>query len=360
MSTRITPNPAFTHATPYQPPAPGRPIDLHLDANEGAAPPAELLRAIASVQTLRRYPSTDDLRRLLAARVGVEPARLAVTAGGDDAIDRACRAVLAPGREIILTPPTFEMFHKYAAIAGATPVEVPWTRPPFPIDQILARISDRTAAIALVTPNNPTGLCMTADDVRTVARAAPHALIILDLAYTEFADADLQPVGLELPNVVSIRTLSKAWGLAGLRVGYALGTPEIITWIRAAGGPYAVSGPSAALAAAALETGLDAMRASVSRVRQERAALFDLLTELGLDPWPSQANFVTTGAAGVAAADARRSPYEGLARRGIAVRRWTNRRDLPAHAVRITCPGEPGAFDRLARALRDSAAEGFI
>ena len=77
-------------------------------------------------QTVRRYPSTDDVRALLAARLGVACENIAVTAGGDDAIDRACRSVLAPGKEIILTPPTFEMFHRYAAVTGATSVEIEW------------------------------------------------------------------------------------------------------------------------------------------------------------------------------------------------------------------------------------------
>lgn len=358
MPISITPNPAFAKATPYAVPAASYPIDLRLDANEGPTPPAGLLAAIPSAATLQRYPSTEDLRRLLAARLGpsgVDPAMVAVTAGGDDAIDRACRSVLGPGKEIILTPPTFEMFHRYAAITGATAVNVPWTAEAFPVDALLAKVTEKTAAIALVTPNNPTGLVMTGDEVRRIARAAPHALVILDLAYTEFADEDLQPVGLELPNVVSIRTLSKAWGLAGLRVGYAVGDPKVITWLRSAGGPYAVSGPSAAIAAAMVERHEALMRAYVARVREERVRLFDLLTQLGLDPWTSRANFVTTGARG----NVNRSAADGLARRGIAVRAWGNRADLPAYAMRITCPGDEAAFERLSRALHEAADEGF-
>jgi histidinol-phosphate aminotransferase len=332
-------------------------IDLFLDANEGPTPPLDLLRVLEDVSRLRRYPSTDDLRALLASRLSVSTERLTVTAGGDDAIDRACRSVLAPGREIILTPPTFEMFPRYAALTGATAVNIPWASDPFPTQAVLAAITERTAAIALVTPNNPTGLTIPASDVRAIALAAPHALIILDLAYIEFADPqaqkDLEALALELPNILAIRTLSKAWGLAGLRIGYAVGDPRVINWIRAAGGPYAVSAPSAAIACRALETCEHLMRDYVANVRTERDQLFALLTDLGLDPWPSQANFVTTGAR----YDVHASPYASLRRQGIAAREWNNRTDLPSYACRITCPGNPAKFARLCRALRQYATE---
>jgi histidinol-phosphate aminotransferase len=355
----VIPNLALQVAKPYAVPSAGSAIDLWLDANEGPTPPIDLLRVLEDVQRLRRYPSTEDVRGLLASRLRVRPAQIAVTAGGDDAIDRACRSVLCPGKEIILTPPTFEMFHRYAALTGATEVRVPWLGLPlpdgsgFPIEQVLSSISDRTAAIALVTPNNPTGLVMTGDEVRRIARAAAHALIILDLAYTEFADEDLQSVGLEFPNIVSIRTLSKAWGLAGLRVGYAVGDERVITWLRSAGGPYAVSSPSAAIVCRALETCEHMTRAYVDRVRVERVELADVLTQIGLDPWPSQANFVTIGSR----FDVDRSPYDVLRRQGISTRIWNNRPELPAYATRITCPGNPIKFARLIKALRTCTIE---
>ncbi|MEK6703324.1 MAG: histidinol-phosphate transaminase [Planctomycetota bacterium] len=346
---QVNPNEALRGARPYSSPKPAHTIDLWLDANEGPTPPFDLLRAAESVQTVRRYPSTDDVRALLAGRLGVACEQVAVTAGGDDAIDRACRSVLAPGKEIILTPPTFEMFHRYAAVTGASAVEVEWTQEPFPLERVMSAITDRTAAIAVVSPNNPTGLVVRADDLRTLAKAAPRALIIADLAYTEFADVDLQPVALEFPNVVSIRTLSKAWGAAGLRVGYAVGHPDVVTWIRAAGGPYAVSGPAALVACRMLETCAGLMQDYVARVRIERHELFGLLESLGATPWTSQANFVTASfknAAGV---------HEQLASRGIAVR-YFGPRPLVSDCLRITCPGSVAGMGRLSRALKEILA----
>ncbi|QOI99338.1 MAG: histidinol-phosphate aminotransferase family protein [Phycisphaeraceae bacterium] len=349
---------ALRDASPYSAPTAAEGIDLRLDANEGPALPIDtgaLLARAARTEALRRYPSVEGLRSLVAERAGITPQRVAITAGGDDAIDRLCRSVLAPGREIILTPPTFEMFERYAALAGATVTRVPWGLAgpaswAFPTDAVLSRVSDRTAAIAIVAPNNPTGLCVTPDAVRRISTGAPRTLIILDLAYAEFDDADLQTTALGLPNVVCVRTFSKAWGLAGLRVGYALGPEPIIRWARAAGGPYPVSGLSAEAARLALETLSDRVAASVARVRLERERLTEALAARGLAPWTSHANFVTTGADGNPSG---LDPAGHLARRGIAVRTWAARPDLPPGSARITCPGDDAAFERLVTAIRE-------
>jgi histidinol-phosphate aminotransferase len=172
---------------------------------------------------------------------------------------------------------------------------------------------------------------------------------VLDLAYTEFADEDLTPVGLAFPNVVCIRTLSKAWGLAGLRVGYAVGDERVITWIRSAGGPYAVSGPSAAIACRALDTCAGLVRETVERVRVERAELVDLLRSLGATPWESRANFVTARFP-----DAEKV-WRNLGERGIAVR-FFGARPHVENCLRITCPGRAPAFDRVTRALKETLA----
>ncbi len=167
-----------------------------------------------------------------------------VTAGGDDAIDRACRAVLAEGRTLVLPEPTFEMIARYARLAGAEVVEVPWGDGAYPADAVLAALDARDRRWSpWSAPTTPPGGVATAEDLRRVA-AAPQALMLVDLAYVEFGDDALFRAALALPNAVVIRTLSKAWGLAGLRVGYAVGHAALIGWLRAGGGPYAVSGPS--------------------------------------------------------------------------------------------------------------------
>src|SRR5262245_523924 len=260
-------------------------IELKLDGNEGLQPDARLLDGLARLgpDVLRRYPNARLLEAILAQKWSIEPDQVIVTAGADEALDRTCRAVLAPGRQIILPAPTFEMLPRYARLAGAEIVSVPWTDGIFPTQPILRRVTEQTAAIAIVSPNNPTGAVASASDVQALAAAAPHALLIVDLAYADFADEDLTACALALPNAVAVRSLSKSWGLAGLRVGYAAGPARIIRWLRAAGGPYSVSGPSLALATEWLQQGESAMREYVERIRYERTLLGEVLRGLGVD-----------------------------------------------------------------------------
>ncbi len=352
-SPAVTPAPWARNASSYAPPAPIAPVTLKLDANEGAAPPPWLREVLSSLdpETFRRYPKPREFEAFLAGRFGVDPSRVLVTAGGDEAIDRACRATLGPGRELILPVPTFEMFVRYAAVASATVTTVDWPGGPFPTDAVAARLSDRTSMVAVVSPNNPTGAAIDAAGLERISSRALSggALVLADLAYTEFADEDLTPLALTLPNVVVVRTLSKAWGLAALRIGYALGPPEIIAWLRAAAGPYSVTGPSLAIARACLERGQNAMQASVARSRLEVAELRSLLASLGVTAAPSQGNFVL---ARFPDADAVRA---ALGLRGIAVRGFP-RDPLLAGALRITVPCDVPAFSRLAAALREILA----
>src|SRR5581483_5290507 len=127
----------------------------------------------------------------------------------------------------------------------------------------------QTAAIVVCSPNNPTGAVATAQDLERLAEGAPGRLLMVDLAYTEFADEDLTQAALRLPSAVVFRTLSKAWGLAGLRVGYAAGHARLIGWMRSAGAPYAISSVSIALAEARLQHGEARMKKFVKTVRGE-------------------------------------------------------------------------------------------
>jgi len=325
---------------------------LRLDRNEGLLPsPAALAElAQADPELLRRYPDVAELTTVLATRWGVAPERVIVTAGADEAIDRICRAFLTPGRVLLLPEPSFEMLDRYAALAGGELARVPWTDDAFPTDAFLERIDARTAVIAVVSPNNPTGGVATLADVRRLAAAAHEAVILLDHAYVEYADDDLTTAVLDLRNVVVTRTLSKAWGLAGCRVGYAIGTPDVIAVLRAAGGPYPVAGLSIALALRQLARGTTALAEHVARVREEREGLTRQLARLGLAPRRSQANFVF-----VACGRRARFCAAALASLGVLVREFTDRPGL-ATALRITLPGEPAAFERLTRALDTALA----
>lgn len=351
MTTGPKPTSALAGMAAYRPQRHEAPMDLRLDGNEGAVPDTRLFAALESAgpEVMRRYPDAGDVTRLLAARLGVIGERLIVTAGADDALDRICRAYLGPGREILVSNPTFEMIPRYARIMGGTLVEVPWPDGAFPLQGFLDAITPQTAVIVVVTPNNPTGTVARAEDLARLSAAAPHALLVVDLAYTEFAEEDLTHAALALPNGVAVRTLSKAWGLAGLRVGYAAGPEDVIECLRAAGGPYSIARPSLALAAAALAEGSARVTDFVACVQTEARDLAAMLTELGERPVPSQANF--------AFARFRDAAWvcDALAGLGIAVRGFPARAGLE-DSVRITCPGSPKHFARLTHALRSALA----
>ena len=320
---------------------------LRLNSNEGPRAPQALLAELAALdpEVLRRYPDATAVETALAVRVGVRPERVVVTAGADEALDRICRVYAGPDRPVLLPEPTFDMLERFAALAGAPLVRVPWFTDAFPLEEILARLDRRTAVVIIVSPNNPTGGVASRDEVRRIAAAAPQSLVLIDQAYIEYADEGIDPAVLDLANVVVVRTMSKAWGLAGCRVGYAVGSSDVIAVLRAAGGPYPVAGPSLALALSQLKRGDAALRAHVTQVRVERANLRELLCARGVAARASQANFVL-------ADFGRRAAFvrDGLSARGILVRDFPRRAGLET-SLRITLPGDPADFERLTTAL---------
>ena len=338
---------------PHRRPTAEGPTPLALDSNEGLLPSPAILASFAQAdpELVRRYPDVSVLEAALAAHVGVATERLVATAGADEAIDRVCRAFLEPGRRILVPDPCFDMFERCAALAYGTVVPVPWRGGPFPLDGFLARLDERIAVIVVVSPHNPTGAVARLDDLRRLAAAAPNALLLLDHVYVEYADEDLTRAALALSNVLVLRTLSKAWGLAGCRVGYAVGSLYVIGVLRAAGAPYSVAAPSIALALAQLEGGAEALRAHVARIRKERGRLTTRLAASGLAPEPSQANFVYVDC-GARAPVIRAS----LAARGVSVREFPGRKGLET-GLRITLPGNPRDFERLCTAL-DAVLDG--
>lgn len=329
--------------TTYLPQGFDQPIDLDLSKNEGRSRAEELLAEIEDPRRLVvRYPDTSALRSRLAALHGVDEERVLVTAGGDDALARCFLARVGAGREAVSTYPTFEMVPRYAAQCGATLVEIPWWSGPFPVAEVLAAMSDDTDAVFIVSPNNPTG--GVASEIELLKVAGESSLLVLDAAYAEFADTDPTPALLELGNVVVIRTLSKAYGLAGLRVGYLLGSPDLVAEIGAYGSPYPVSALSAELARTRLDRPVRELTEFLDEVKRERVDLTGALAAMGTRPLPSQGNFVLTEC------DDADWVVSASAALGIGLRRFPDRPGLES-AVRITVPGHPSDFDRLVATL---------
>jgi len=332
--------------TPYRRATPPDRSALRLDGNEGDMPPQLTLRSLAanSPGMLRDYPDLAELEGAVAARFGVNPECVVITAGADDAIDRVCRAFLEPGRELLVPTPTFEMIHRFAEMAGGTVATVPW-KSSFPVNALASRLKTDTALVAIVSPNNPTGLTASLSDLEQIVSAASSSYILLDHAYVEYADTDLTAAALKHENVIVARTFSKAWGLAGCRVGYALASPEVANVIRNAGNPYPVSAPSIAVVLERLRLGQAALDWHVGRVRKERAQLRQFLDEHGVTSPRSEGNFVFAELG-----ERTESTYVGLAEAGVLVRFFPHRPETRT-GLRLSLPGEDHGFARLLRAL---------
>lgn len=320
---------------------------LELDHNERPWPAPELAGRLAGVPepALSRYPDATGLARRAARRWSVDEGGVLVTAGGDDALDRVCRVFLRERPELVSVDPTFEMIPRFARLAGGRVVAIPHLGGPAPVDVLLRAVGPRTGLVAVVSPHNPTGAATPAALLAELADALPAPVrLLVDLAYVEFAREDPTAMLLERPRTIVVRTLSKAWGLAGLRVGFALGGTPDIRMLAASGAPFPVAGPSLWLAEAALDAGDGIPAPHVDAVRRERAELTALLRALGAAPFPSEANFVLSRVERAACI------RERLGSRGIRVRTFVRHPDL----VRITLPGNPDAFERLCAALRST------
>lgn len=334
--------PALAGKTAYDPgPAPAV-VRLRLDRNEGPPPPMAAGEALAGLdpEAMRRYASPGAIEARIAARNGLDPAQVIVTNGGDEGIDRCCRLMLAPGRRAIVHDPTFEMIERSARLTGAAVTRVPWAQGEFPRHAFLAAATASGDAparlLAVVTPNNPTGLTASLDDVLVLADACPRAMVLVDAAYVEFHDPAFPATVMDAgrPNIVVVRTFSKAWGLAGLRCGWLAGPAPLIAGLRAAGGPYAVSGGTQAVIAALLDAGVRPDPIYLGRVDVERRCLSGAFAAAGAVVPESRANFVNPVLR--SAVDAARVA-DGLAADGIAVRRFGGDR---GSELRVTCPGD--------------------
>ena len=339
----------------YKGPAQPEPGVLKLDGNEGNPPPRRLLEdlATADLSRVRDYPDARPLESDIAERLGVDPACVVVTAGADEALDRVFRAYLAPGRHLVLPVPAFEMMYRFAAVAGGEILSVPWTDA-FPTDEVIAALDDTVSLVTMISPNNPTGRTATASDLERVAEAASNVnsgaafgtMVVLDHAYVEYSDQDLTSVAQSFDNVVTVRTFSKAWGLAGCRVGYAVASPEVATVLRNVGSPFPVAGLSLAAVRAQLSTGEAALEEHVAAVRAGRDRLRETLNRLAIETGPAAGNFVL-GDFGA------RCDFvlNGLDALGVRVRRFPHRPEI-RNALRITVPDQAEPLERLLEALQ--------
>lgn len=326
---------------------------LKLSSNEnpaGASPRArEAYRAAA--ETLHLYPSSDhaDLRAAIGEVHGLDPARIICGAGSDEIIAFLAQAYAGPGTEVIHTEHGFGMYRISALAAGATPVEVRERARHTDVDAILAAASERTALVFVANPNNPTGTMIPAAEIERLAAGLPaRTLLVLDGAYAEYVEGfDGHAALVEArDNVLMTRTFSKIHGLGGLRVGWGYGPAHVIDVLNRVRGPFNLSSPAlAAAAAAARDTGWTERCRDENR--RNRAALAAALAAAGVPSDPSEANFVLARFRGAAEAEA---CDRALREAGIIVRRVAGY-GLP-QALRITV-GDAPACERVAAVVAE-------
>ena len=358
MSLRDVVRPEIAALEPYQP---GKPIEelerelgiegaIKLASNENPLGPSpKALEAMrGALGEVNRYPDGTcfALRRKLARHLSVSEAQLVFGCGSDEILELLAKAFLRPGDEVVYAWPSFAMYPIVVRGAGATPV-------PRPLDADLVHdlpamaraLGPRTRMVLVCNPNNPTGTSVGAEAFdRFVAALPPDVVLAVDEAYVEYATRPDFPDALgwvrRRPGTIALRTFSKIYGLAGLRVGYGVGDPELVGYLERARHPFNVGLLAQVAAAAALD---DVAHVEASR-RVNTEGLGTLRRELGalgIETWPSDANFVL--------ARTGRSTYDALLRQGVIVRPMGGF-GLPDH-VRITV-GLPEENERLLKALR--------
>jgi histidinol-phosphate aminotransferase len=323
-----------------------------LDFNEntvGCSPRVlERLRELGP-ELLASYPEREPVEAKVADMLGIAAQELLLTNGVDEAIHLLCSTYLEAGDEALIVVPTYSMYRIYMMAAGARMISVPAGKDfIFPGDDVCARITPRTRLIAIANPNNPTGTVVPQEELRRIIGSAPDAAVLVDEAYFEFYGQSMLAARREFRNLFVARTFSKAYGLAGLRIGLLAGDAEQMRLVRRVSSPYNVN----AVALACLPEALgdqDYIVRYVNEVRESRARLERALAANGIQFWPSTANFVL---ARVGAASAF---VEQMRAHGILVRDRSGDHGCEG-CVRITV-GPQAHTDRLLIALQETCEE---
>jgi histidinol-phosphate aminotransferase len=326
-----------------------------LASNESPVPPhPQVVEAIArTAAAMNRYPDPDAtlLRRRLAERCETDPSRVAVGNGSCEILLAAAEALCEPGAEILFAWPAFSMYPYLPALTGAREIRVPLAAGDVhDLDAMAAEVTAATQLLLVCNPNNPTATHIPAAAIGAFCECIPpHVTVILDEAYIEFQTNDDPDATLDLladfPNLVVQRTFSKCYGLAGLRVGYAIGSPSFRAAVDAVRQPFSVNALAQAAGAEAILHQGDVL-ARVEATLAERLRVEEGLRELGLATSDTQANFswIDLGEAGEGEVVA------GLAERDIAVRPGTPLGD-PGH-IRVSY-GTAAENDRFLRGLSE-------
>lgn len=273
---------------------------IKLSANENPHGPSKkaVEAAAATLSEINRYADGDvkALREAIGKTHGIDPERIICGVGSDEIIYLLAYAFSDSGSEIIYTEHGFLLYPIAARAAGAVPVKVPEKNLRVDINEIIKGVTDKTRIVFIANPNNPTGTYISSEEMKALRRGLPeHVLLAIDSAYAEYTDAPDYGDGREVvdmgENTVMIRTFSKIYGLASLRLGWAYCPASIADILNRVRPPHNITGPTQAAGIAALADS-DYLEFSRSHNRKWRRRLTDELTSLGLSVTPSEANFL--------------------------------------------------------------------
>ncbi len=343
---------------------PGKPLEelerelgitdsIKLASNENPLGPSPLaVRAIHEhLHHLHRYPDANQyyLKQRLSRHLQVPPEQLICGNGSDEILELIMRAFLQPGEEVISAAPSFLMYGLLTQGAGGVFRPVPLREFRVDLAGMLAAVTPRTKVIIVNNPNNPTGTAMTREEWEDFLRQLPPGVIVvLDEAYIEFADAGLVPQGVEylredLP-LIGLRTFSKAYGLAGLRIGYGYGPSTLMGYLNRLRSPFNVNALAQVAAMAALDD-TDFLARTRQVVKEGLAYICGELDRLGISYVPTQANFLL-----IHLRQDTRELYERLLRRGVIIRPMGSYQ-LPEY-IRVNA-GRPEENQRFIKALEE-------
>jgi histidinol-phosphate aminotransferase len=337
--------PGIRGLRPYEP---GKPIEelareygvtdaVKLASNENPLGPSPLaVEAMRShLASVALYPDGAGyaLRHKLAQRHGVGPEQITLGNGSNDVLDLVARVFAGPGREVVFSQYAFAVYPLVALAVSATPVEAPARGFGHDLDAMRARVDERTAVVFIANPNNPTGTWLRADELERFIRNLPdHVLVVVDEAYFEYVQEpdypDTATWVARHPNLIVTRTFSKVYGLAGLRVGYAVSHPEVADLLNRVRQPFNVNTLAQVAALAALDD-MDHVRRAREVNRVGMGQLRGAFERLGLEYIPSVANFLCVDMGGPAI-----DVYERLLREGVITRPLAGY-GLPRH-LRVT------------------------
>jgi histidinol-phosphate aminotransferase len=298
------------------------PVALDLTDNTnlwGLPPRAEATLRTIPVARVTRYPSlyAAELKEALADFVGASAERIVTGCGSDDILDSAMRAFGEPGSVVASSEPSFAMIPIFAQMNGLQYVGVTERADHQPdLDTLLAA---RPRILYLCTPNNPTGALLARETLERAVREAP-GVVFVDEAYAEFAGVSAVDLAMQVDNLLVIRTMSKAFGLAGLRVGYGIGAPALVRDVEKSRGPYKLNALAEQIALTAVRDDMEWVQTHVALAVTNRDRLAEALRQRGYAPLPSAANYVCVPVANSVAVG------QALRARGVAARPFT---DLP-------------------------------